>query len=100
MPEIKDTLKSYEPLISALYSTLTTEDVSFLTNRDESVAVVACKAMCNFALRKNGLKDFFSDVALCDRIELLESRYDDGDLCPVLRHLTKLLLCGQKRRGK
>ena len=69
-------------------------------HRDESVAVVACKAMCNFALRKNGLKDFFSDVALCDRIELLESRYDDGDLCPVLRHLTKLLLCGQKRRGK
>ena len=57
--------------------------------------------MCNFALRKNGLKDFFSDVILCDKIELLESRCDDddGDLRPVLRHLTKLL-CGQKRRGK
>ena len=77
-------------------------------HRDESVAVVACKAMCNFALRKNGLKDFFSDVTLCDKIELLESRCDDdddddddddGDLRPVLRHLTKLL-CGQKKRGK
>ena len=56
--------------------------------------------MCNFALRKNGLKDFFSDVTLCDKIELLESRCDDDDdLRPVLRHLTKLL-CGQKKRGK
>ena len=58
--------------------------------------------MCNFALRKNGLKDFFSDVTLCDKIESLESRCDDdddGDLRPVLRHLTKLL-CGQKKRGK
>ena len=70
-------------------------------HRDESVAVVACKAMCNFALRKNGLKDFFSDVTLCDKIESLDSRIgdDDGDLCQVLRHLTKLL-CGQKKKGK
>jgi len=63
--------------------------------RDEDVAVVACKAMCNLALRKNGLSEFYFDVKFCERIEslvlgALESDIGE-DLKAVLRHLMGLL---------
>ena len=57
--------------------------------------------MCNFALRKNGLKHFYSDEVLCDKIVSLETRCSDegNDFSAVLHHL-KTLVCRRKRGGK